>query len=254
MAKNKDFPQKVETDPLALFIRKSHSWMGEYFKPLVFSLVFGFLCLGSFFLYSYWETRQNQQAEEELYQAKKALVALEKKAGGDMLSFDRAQNFFTQPKKATHNSEIAEAVLKYAELVKSRVSLSAGRQAVLELAPFLNQYTEHRALALDLMKKAHSYKSKTPTGFLIAFQLGSYLMDQKEYSSAREVLQFIAENEKAKWLWPEALMKTALCYEKETLFPQAEAIYKKVKEDFADSPVGVQAGHNINWLKLQKKR
>ena len=154
MAKNKDFPQKVEKDPLALFIRKSHSWMGEYFKPLIFSLVFGFLCLGLFFLYSYWQTYQNQGAEEELYQAKKELVALEKKAGGDMLSFDRGQNFFAQPKKASYNPQIAQAVLKYADLVKKKVFLSAGRQAVLELSPFLNQYKEHRPLALELMKKS----------------------------------------------------------------------------------------------------
>ena len=253
MAKNKtNFPEKEERDPLTLFIKKSTHWVQEYSKAVFASLFVGLLTFGSFLLFSYWQKQGNITAEESLYQARKNLMLVEKKAGGDILGFDSSQNFFGQSKKAKYDSSMDKLVNEYVILIKKWIKKPVGLVAAAEMSYFLYKYDKGKE-AMELLKTASAYKKKNLTGFLIAFQMGTYLMDQNEYESAIKEFQFVTLNDKAKWLWPEALVRIALCYEKQNNIEEARTIYKQVKNDFSDSQAGTKATQYLNLLYLQDK-
>ena len=252
---NNNFPpeqSQSEKDPLALFINQSKNWLQQYFKSILLVLVAGLLIFGLSILFSYWQRQNNRRAEERLYQARKALVLVEEKAGGEILGVDNSQNFFGQDKKAEYNTEVAKSANEYIKVIKKWISKPAALSAATEMAHFLYQY-ERRKEAVDLLQTARPYKKKDMIGFLIALQLGTYLMDQSEYETAIENFQFIIGDKNAKWLWPDALMRLALCYEKENKIAEAKKMYRQVKNDFSDSQAGERAVQYLNLLQLQEK-
>ncbi len=251
MAK-KTLPEKTERDPLSLFITKSNLWVQKYFKYISFALLAGILAIGLSFLYFYWQKKENKTASTLLYQAKKELAQAEQKAGGDTLSFDNTQNFFGQTKKAKYTAELNTQVNQYINLIKQWISKPAGLSAVAEMAYFLHQYGKHKE-ALSLLNIANPYKKKNLIGFLIAFQSGTYFMDQGEYEKAIKNFQFITKEKKAEWLWPDTLLKMALVYEKQNKTDQARKIYRRIKTDFSDSQISDIAMQYMNALNLLKK-
>ena len=245
--------QAEDTDILFLFIKKTQFLVSRYFKYILSAIITGFLILGLFFLSSYWRKYLNEQTAESLYEMRKELMLAERKAGGDILGFDNSQNFFEKSKKAKYSpGEIEELSKNYIAVIKKNIYRPAAVVASVELAQFLHKYEKSR-LAVDLLQAASPYKEKNVVGFLLAFQLGSYLMDKAEYSSAIQELQFITENKSAKWLWPATLVKTALCYEKQNQTDQAKKMYLKVKKDFPDSLQAEKATQYLNLLTLQEK-
>lgn len=251
MAKKKN-SQREERDPLFLFTQKSNSLVRQYFWPILTILVAGVLVFGLAVFYFYWDKSVNKKAEEQLYQVRKKLMLVEEKAGGNILGFDNSQNFFGKTKQAKYNSEMDELVNQYVGVIKEWISKPAGLVAVAEMVHFLHQYKKQEQ-AMDLLKTAAFYKKKNLVGFLIAFQSGTYLMNQGEYESAIQDFQFITANKKAEWLWPDALIKIALCYEKQNKVNQAREIYKKIKDNFSDSQAGERAEKYLNLLQLQGK-
>ncbi len=253
MAKNKkNFPEKEERDPLALFIKKSNDWVQEYSKAAFIALFIGLASFGSFLLFAYWQKQTNRASEESLYTARQELVSAEAKAGGDILGFDSSQNFFGQSKKAKYDSSVDKPAKEYVSLIKKWIKKPAGLTAASEISHFFYQY-DKKEEAIELLKEAGSYKRKNLTGFLIAFQLGTYLMDRNEYDSAVKEFQFITLSEKAKWLWPDALIRTALCYERQNKLDEAKKIYKQIKNDFSDSQAGMKSMQYLNLLQIQNK-
>ena len=251
MAKQ-SFSETKERDPLSLFVKKSHSWALQYFRPFLFLLIASISIFGFSLFYSYWQKRENKNSEELLYQARKELSLAEKKAGGNILNFDSGQNFFEQAKKAKYNSEINERVNKYINRIDKWIAQPSGLLSAMEMVYFLRKY-EKSELAMELLNKAVLHKKKNMVGFLVALQAGTYLMDQGEYDKAITNFQFITKSEKAKWLWPMTLTKTALCYEKQNKWDQAKEVYKRVKSDFSDSLDAETAGQYLNLLKLRMK-
>ena len=69
-----------EKDPLSLFIQKAYQYLHQYFKYIVCFIALSLVIFGGVLLWQHWEKRQNQLAEEELYVARSALIAAEKKA------------------------------------------------------------------------------------------------------------------------------------------------------------------------------
>ena len=246
------FPSKEERDPLSLFIAKSNSWVREYFWLLFAVLAICLSIFGLSLFYSYWQLQVNKKAAAILYQARKELVLAEKKAGGDILSFDKSQNFFEQAKKAKYNPEMDKSVHLYMDLIKKWILKPSGLSAASEMAHFLYQYDKKRE-AVDLLKLTVSGRQENLLGFLIAFQLGSYLMDQAEYGEAIQYFQFITGSKKAEWLWPNALISTALCHEKRKEADLAGEIYRRVKNDFPDSQSSEKAKRYLNLLQLNEK-
>ena len=251
MAKKKH-PEKEEQDPLSLFIKKSNILIQKYFKLVFLILLAGVLIFGLFLLYCYWQEKENKKASELLYQSRKELVLAEQKAGGDIMGVDSGQNFFGQTKKAKYNSEMDKSAQQYISVIKSWISKPAGLSAAVEIAHFLYQYEKHSE-ALSLLNVAQAYRKKNLTGFLMAFQLGTYLMNQGKYEESIKNFQFIVTAQKAKWLWPEALVKMALCYERQHKTDQAREIYKRIKNDFSDSQASDKSIRYLNLLKLKKK-
>ena len=251
MAKKKN-SEKEERDPLSLFMKKSNSLVHQYFWPILTVLITSVLIFGLSIFYSYLEKQGNKKAEEQLYQVRKELVLAEEKAGGDILGFNSSQNFFGQTKKAKYNSEMDRLVNRYISLIKEWISKPVGLVAVAEMIHFLNQY-EKQEQAMDLLKIATLHKKKNLVGFLIAFQSGTYLMKFGQYEAAVQDFQFITTNKNAEWLWPETLIKTALCYEKQSQVDQARMIYKRIKNDFSDSPSAEKAEQYLNLLQIRDK-
>ncbi len=249
MAKNK-LPDKEERDPLSLLTQKILFYTQKLFKPLAFILPAGLVGLAGFFLYSHQQKKTNNKAMELLYQSKKKLIRAEQKAGGDTLSFDHSQNFFGQAKKAEYNKELEGQAESHIALIEKWISKPAGLSAGMETAHFLYQYGKQEQ-AVKLLGRAD--KKKDLTGFLTAFQLGVYLMEQGKYDKALENFAFITEEKKAKWLWPEALLKTALSLEKQNKTVKAREVYKTIKKEFPDSPVSDTAGQYLNALNVMQK-
>ena len=251
MAK-KTIPEKEERDPLALFIKKSSLLTQEYFKPALIVVISGLIVFGFFLFYFYWQKTENKKASEFLYQARKELILAEQKAGGDVMSIDDGKNFFGQTKKAEYSPEMDQFVQQYISVIKKWISKPVGLSAVVEMSHFLYQY-EKKEDALNLLKAAEPYVKKNLIGFMIHFQIGTYLMDKSKYEEAIQSFQFIVKEKKAEWLWPEALLKIALCYEGQNKQTQAEETYKKIKDQFLDTKAGDKATRYFNLLKVQNK-
>ena len=247
---NKKEPSEKERDPLSLFIKQSQSLLERYFKPFFLFLFAGLLCFGLSLFYLHWQNQQNEKVAEILYQARKKLMEAEKKAGGDILSFDNNQNFFSQSKKGTYSPEMDKVAQEYIHLIKQNIKKPSGLLAISQTAHFLYEYDKKNE-AMDLLKAGDPYKKENLTGFLNSFQLGAYLLDQKEYDTAIKSFLFITTNEKAKWLWPEALIKLGLAYEGQGQITQAGSAYKQAKG--IDSLSAQKATQYLNLLHLQQK-
>ena len=246
--------EKEEKDPLSLFIKKSTNWVQKYFIPLGGLLGAGLLTFGLTLFYSHLQDQQNKKAVELLYQARKVLVLAEQKEGGTVLSEKGGgtQDFFKSLKPTEYSSEIEKSVNQYWEVIQKWASKPVALSAAIELAYFLNQYKKPEK-AVELLKKSSFYKTKNLHGFFLALQLGTYLIDIKEYEQALKEFSFITQNSKAKWLWPFAFVKQALCLEKQGKVDQAQKIYEKIKNNFPDSSVHGDAVKYSNFLKLQSK-
>ena len=244
--------EEKEKDPLALFIKRSTNWVNEYAKTVFVFLFAGLLVFASVLLFSYLQKQLNEKGESALYESRKKLALAEQKAGGNVLSLDRNRDFFGQAKKAKYDPSIDKPAQDYVKVIQEWIKRPSGATAAVEMSHFFYQY-EKKQPAIELLKKAGAYKKKDLTGFLIAFQLGTYLMDQNECESAIKEFRFITVNDEAKWLWPSALVRTALCYEKQNKTDMAKKIYKQIKNDFSDSQAGMKATQYLNLLEVQDK-
>ena len=248
--KNPPAPLPKEKDPLSLFIKQSQSLLERYFKSFLTALVIGLGLFGLFLLDLHWQNQKNQKAESTLYQSRKQLIEAEKKAGGDILSFDNQQNFFRQGKKGEYSPEVDQKAQEYLALIKQHIKKPSGLLSVAPTAQFLYEY-DQKKLAIDLLKAADPYKKANLTGFLNSFQLGAYLLDQKEYELAVKSFLFITTNKKAKWLWPDALIKLGLSYEGQNNIEQAKKAYQQAKN--IKSPASQKAEQYLNLLNLQQR-
>ncbi|MDE0119607.1 MAG: tetratricopeptide repeat protein [Bdellovibrionales bacterium] len=249
----KTIPEKEERDPLALFIKKSSILTQKYFKPVLIMVISGLLIFGFFLFYFYWQKKENKKASDFLYQARKELIIAEQKAGGDIMSMDSGKNFFGQIKKAEYSAEMDQSSQKYISVIKKWISKPAGLSAAVEMAHFLYQYKKKEE-ALNLLDAAKPYLKRNLIGFIAHFQLGTYLMNKGKYEEAIKSFQFIVNEKKAQWFWPEALLNIALCYEERGKQNQAEETYKKIKDQFLDTKAGDKAVRYLNLMKVQNKK
>ena len=243
---------KEEKDPLSRFIKLSHNWVVKYFTLALLTMAVAILAFGLMIFYSYWQKQQNKKAQEFLWKARAELISAEQKAGGEVLGFDTNAGFFGQPKKAQYSPDLKQKAQRYISEIKKHISKPAGLSAVMEMAHFLREYDQDKS-ALQLLQSASAYKRKNPVGFLLAFQHGVFLMDQNACEEAVQSFRFITESAQAKWLWPEALINTALCHEKQKQLNQARAVYKKIKNIFPDSQAGEKAVRYKNAMVLLQK-
>ena len=246
----KKAPERKERDPLALFIHSAHSLLQQNFKYFLLVLVSGLLIFGLVLLNLHWQQQKNNKLEETFYQNRKQILLAEKKAGGNILSFDRNQNFFGESKKGEYSADLNNLVEQYIHLIKKNMPKPPALQAVSGMAHFLYEY-DQKTQALALLKTADSYKKPNLTGFLNSLQLGAYLLEEKDYEGAIKSFLFITQNEKAKWLWPEALIKLGLSYEGQNKKNQAKSIYRQAMN--IDSPLAQKATQYLNLLNLREK-
>ncbi len=247
---SKKAPESKERDPLSLFIQQAHSLLERYFKYFLLTVVSGLLIFGLFLLNLHWQKQKNNRTEEILYQSRKKVMQAEKKAGGNILSFDRNQNFFGESKTGDYSAELKEQTEQYIHLIQKHMAQASALQAVSGMAHFLYEY-DQKSQALALLKTADSHKKPNLTGFLNSFQLGAFLLEQKDYEGAVQSFLFITQNERAKWLWPEALIKLSLSYEGQNKTDQAKATYREAMK--INSPLSQQATQYLNLLSLREK-
>ena len=74
---------------------------------------------------------------------------------------------------------------------------------------------------------------------------------KKDYDLAIKSFMFITENEKAQWLWPEALIKLGLAYEGQNNIQKATESYRKAQG--IQSPSAQKAERYLHLLNLQQK-
>ena len=202
-------------------------------------------------MYGYRSSQINQQAEEELYQAKEQLILVEKKYGGQLLGSNGNPGFFNQKKKASYNSEIDNSSKQYISVIEKWIKYPAGLVAAGEMAGFLYQYEGKEQEALELLKRALQSAKKSVSADLVSFQLSVYLMNSGEYEEAVSYLERITQSQESKWLWSEAFLKIGLSYEKQDKRDQAEKFYRMVQRDFPDSSSSDRALQYLNGLKIQ---
>ena len=242
----------AEKDPLHIFIQKATRWLQAYFQYILVILCIAFLAGVGFLAYEYLQKQKNQKAENELYTIKKTLMDLEKTSGGNVFS-DANNTFLKKTVKSEYSVEIKNIVQKYQELIEKWQGTSAGVVSTIELAHFLYQYEKPVQAVKLLQSTLNSYKKDNLIRLLSSYQLGLYLMDQKDYNLALPYFDFIIQNKKGKWLHPEALLKKALIYEKQNKITEAKNTYKSVQTDYADSQAGQLATQYLNLMTVELK-
>ncbi len=240
-----------ETDPLALFVQQANLISRRYFKFFLAVVLSLLAAYGVFLLYSHKVRQDNRKAEGELYQARKTLREVEKKQGGDFFGKPRENLFFLQRKKALFNGNLKQAFESYLQVTEKHISTSSGVWAALELGFFLSQYEDHREQALALLQRAWSHAPRTSLKALVAFSVGVRLMEFARFKEALVYFKSITQEENWKWLWPQAFVKQALCYEKQNRPEEAEKLYLQIQKDFPDSSEKDLAGQYLNGLKLK---
>ena len=123
--------------------------------------------------------------------------------------------------------------------------------AGIELVYFLYEYDQKKE-ASDLLKTLNLfYKKGKLLSVLLAFQAGTYWMNQGEHTAALEYFQKIKEDPRARWIWPDIFIKMGLIYEHLKQWDQAQLIYQKIQNDFLDSQSASRAEQYLNWLTVK---
>ena len=242
----------AEKDPLHIFIQKATRWLQVYFKYILVVLFITFFTGAGFLVYENLQKQKNQRAESELYAVKKTLIDVEKNAGGNVFSGTN-NTFLKKTTKSEYSTEIKSTVQEYQKLIEKWQGTSAGVLSAIELAHFLYQYKKPVQAVKLLQSTLNSYKKDNLIRLLSSYQLGLYLMDQKDYNLALPYFDFIIQNKKGKWLHPEALLKKALIYEKQNKITEAKNTYKSVQTDYADSQASQLATQYLNLMTVELK-
>lgn len=242
-----------DTDILSRFTQKAQEIVFKYFKYILVILLFALTVFGGSLLWRYWENHKNWQAEEELYLARFALIAAEKKAKGEVLSSSNSNSLFDTAKKAPeYTQEIEQKAQNYLTHIQHYLHLPAGALSAIEMAHFLRSYDRNKQ-ALELLEKTNkAFKQKSTLGILLAFQLSLYWMNEEKYQIALEKLQWVKQQEKALWLKPDILLRIGLIYEKLNQPVKAKAIYTQIKKDFTKSQAAARAKQYLNLLEIKK--
>ncbi len=242
-----------DKDPLSRFIAWSHKWVVGYFHYILVLIVLALVVFGIVLFWNYWTQRQNQKAEDALYNVKQALIEVEKKEGGNVLSFDKqGKGFFKPAQKAkTYTSEMKDKAQQYVSAILKYKHVPAGAVASVEMAYFLNTYDQPDQALKLLQTVSKHFKQKTIVGFLLAFQTGVVLMDQGHYTQALEKFQWIEVCEQAKYLHADALLKMGLIYEATKQIAKAKSTYHRIKTNFAQSGASKRALQYLNLLQVK---
>ncbi len=234
--------------------QKIEIWLESYFKYILLVVVLSISAFGGIKLWSYFNEKKNQQAIEELYIAKKKLIAAEKNAKGTILSqsTNSEQNIFTPGQKAPkYTAEMKAQVDHYLTLINRWKTQPGGVVSAIEMAYFLSTYNQNK-IAGNLLKSVRkTFKKKTTLGFLLAFQTGVHLMNAENYTEALEHFEWIKLNTSAEWIMPNVLLKIALIYEHLKQTDKALKTYKQIIKNFSNTQVSKRAEQYMNILSVQ---
>lgn len=242
-----------EKDPLSLFIRKANQYLYQYFKYIICFIVLLLMVFGGVLLWQYWERQQNQLAAEELYVARSALIAAEKKANGQTLSTETPDRFFNPIQKASeYTLDMQKSVEQYLTVIRRHLHRPMGVVSAIEVTFFLRAYGQQDPAIKLLQDLNKVFKKKNLLGFLLAFQLGIHWMNEGKYQLALEKFQWIQQQKKIEWLKPDVLLRIGLVYEQLNQYTKARAVYTQIKKDFTDSQAAGRAEQYLNLLKVKQ--
>ena len=222
-------------------------WIYQKRKHIVSVVILALVLAGSFFAWRFFEKKQNEKAENQIYLMKHKLFEAEKKHGGNVL--DPASPFYFQ-KKAEDFSLFSTPAEEYKNWILSQKKVGAVHWAgAVELAYFLMKYDQEKS-ALELLS-ALSLKTSPDSWLksLALVQLAGFFMNEGNCTRSLHLLsQVLAQSA----LHTEALIRTALCYEFLKKYDKAHEVYTLIQTQ-QDSLYKERALNLNRLLKIKRK-
>ncbi len=199
-------------------------WIKQNFNSIVFVLSFFALIALAFIGWNQYVKQREKQAQESLYQLKKAwqsaLDAEVKKTKGKALSANKK-------KAAQLSPEIRERTSAYEEAIRQEQTSRTGAVFAIDLADFYYQRGEEEK-AKSLLSLFAFPERPSSLYHLASFQLASYYMSAKECEKALDILSKLSLNKKAAPFHLESDLQQAFCLEHLKRYDQALNKYNSV--------------------------
>ena len=247
--------------------QKITSWIQDHLNPILYGTGFICVCGLSVFAWFQWENQEEKQAYDRIYSHRSALEKAHKKSNGEnhKRGAKSIADLFKPKKEApfVYSDEMKIKAEKYEEAIRKDQKTLAGAAAAIDLADFYNQAGEkakaislltlfsHRSQGLlsFLFKRKHSSSVYT----LLRLQLANFYMDEKNCEKALPLLSFVTETKNAKPFHPETWLQMGLCYEQMQDILRVEETYKKIKDQYPDSPMAQTAEVYLRLFKISQK-
>lgn len=225
-------------------------WIDAYRLHLIAVISVCVLAGLSYWAWTFYAQKQNEQAEKDLYPFRSRLIEAEKKAGGELFN---ARSLF-QDKKADFES-ISKEVEDYKSFLMSQTSVRPAHIiSAMELSSFLNRY-EKKDQALNLLDfvrmKSSSHSSWIYSILLI--QLGTLFMDKGDFTRAIDLFTEVLSLKSAESFYQEVLLKTAVCYESIGELEKASEIYAEIRQNKNAGLYKERALHYDRLFRLKQK-
>ena len=225
-------------------LKKITSFVYEHKGPFTGLAIFIVGMTGAVIVHQFYQQKMNKKISDEIYQLRSALEQSEKKQGGNVLQLSTQIYSIKKAKDpALFDQELSDFIKYFLDQKKlNSLHFLAG----IELAYFLVQYGQNKK-ALDLLSHINSQSNmKNWLGEALFIQLGSLLMEQKNYTQAVYIFSLLIAKEKGPF-YLEALFKSAVCYEALGEFEKAKNAYALIKNS-----AGIYEQRAVNYERLFK--
>jgi predicted negative regulator of RcsB-dependent stress response len=242
----------------------------RYGKPVVGALVVLTVATGAYFALGAWQTHREKAVQEELFVIQKKI----EKITEDLNKKNDEANKTSEEKNSAQSKDKKKTeTAKKIEIVKTPETLNEHYNDTLSvLEKFVAEHKGHVAGAmgavqaaglaadykdLERAKKTLEQVATEPNKGSLFFgllrtQLGSVLMDLKQYNEAATQFQQVVDNKKQTFFHAHALLRLGSCYMETGEWDKAETAFSRIEADHANTQAAQDAKNLKRLLSLKK--
>ena len=231
-------------------------WIEQYARLI--ALVLLVIAVGAIgaVSYGYWKDSQEQKAAEALFKPEAELKDAETKLRDSSAAKMQALAGLKVPaaKPADYEKDFAPSVTKITEQIKAHANTKTALISALGLANFLMQQKQFEA-ALQVLETA---KYRPSSGDLLGgfwhMHRGLAFLENKKADEAIKEYKEVLDQKSLKYLHPEALLKSGVAFELKGDAAKARESYERVGRDFQGSEASNSAQQYLRLLDLKPQQ
>lgn len=257
-SKTEEMTKKDLKGPDAFVSGTDHlfAWIEKHSKSIISLCVVAILASITYVGYAYWSQRTENQAAEALYQPEGDLKKIETKIREERA--EKMKDLAANKGAATRPADFAQDYAPTVEKVRAQIKNHAGTRAALvsalNLASFLMQQKQY-ALALEVLEipRFEPAKGDLLGGFRLMHRGLAYLENAKA-EEALKAYEEVLKSSALNYFHSEALLKSGVAYELKGDAVKAREMYEKLGRDFPNTEASTTGQQYMRLLELKSKQ